>query len=80
MGESKSYLTWKKGPKIFNLFSNQDAKWNKKMDSIIFVITCGVIGTQCLKDSELKDHSMNEVINKLITKVFAELPRLHHVC
>ena len=79
MGESKKYPTWKKGQKVSNLFSNEDAKWNKKMGGISFVITCGFIGTQCLKDSELKDHSMNEIINQSITKMFAELPRLHHV-
>ena len=50
------------------------------MGGIIFVITCGVIGTQRLKDSELKDHSMNELIDQLFTKMFAELPGLHNVC
>ena len=36
----------KKNPKIFQTkFSNQDAKWNKKMGGRSLVITCGVIGT-----------------------------------
>ena len=47
LGGSKNYPTKKKKikKKIQKFFSNQDAKWNKKMGGRIFVITCGVIGT-----------------------------------